>query len=164
MTDLVPVRVPCPSGQHPDGDSVSLKPKLGLAAGIAAQQTIQGIGKGASTAEVTGTLLELYLRHGVAEWTLHNGDGKPYDLTPKSLQEHLLDDFAVAEPIADVADSLYYAAVVAPLVAAASKSSQATPPAPSTSAGTGSPASRRRRSRPSSITATPMGDTAPTSS
>lgn len=163
MTDLVPVRVPCLSGEHPDGDSVSLKPKLGLAAGIAAQQTIQGIGKGASSAEVTGTLLELYLRHGVAEWTLHNGSG-PLELTPDNLQSYLLDDFAMAEPIADVADSLYYAAVVAPLVAAASKSSQATPLAPSTSASTASPAPRRKRSKRSSTSPTPTGDTAPTSS
>jgi hypothetical protein len=154
MTDLVPVRVPCPSGQHPDGDSVSLRPKLGLAAGIAAQQTIQGIGKGVSSAEVSGTLLELYLRHGVADWTLHNGDGKPYDLTPEALQEHLLDDFVLAEPVADKADSLYYAAVVAPLVAAASKSSQATPPADSMSASTDSPAPRQKRSKRSSTSPT----------
>lgn len=162
MTELVPVRVPCPDGQHPDGDSVSLKPKLGLAAGIEAQQTIQGIGKGDSHAKVSGQLLELYLRNGVAEWTLHNGSG-PIELNPETLQSELLDDFARAEPIADVADSLYYAAVVAPLVAAASKSSQATRPAPSTSAGTGSPPSRRKRSGRSSTSTTRTDSTEPTS-
>ena len=163
MTDLVPVRVPCPSGQHPDGDSVSLKPKLGLAAGIEAQQTIHGIGKGDSHAKVSGILLELYLRHGVAEWTLHDDDGKNIEFTPESLQAELLDDFARAEPIADVADSLYYAAVIAPLVAAASKSSQATPPEPSTSQETGSPASRPKPSKPSSTTTSQTGGTEPIS-
>jgi hypothetical protein len=163
MTDLVPVRVPCPSGQHPDGDSVSLRPKLGLAAGIAAQQTIQGIGKGTSTAEVTGTLLELYLRSGVAEWDLHDDEGNPIELTPETLQTELLDDFGRSEPIANVADGLYYGVVVAPLVAAVSRSSQATPPGDSTSASTGSPASRRKRSKPSSTSTIQTVVTAPTS-
>lgn len=162
MTDLVPVVVPCPTGEHPDGDSVSLRPKLGLAAGIEAQQTIQKIAQDTPSEEVTGLLLELYLRKGVVEWTLHDESG-PIELTPESLRSELLDDFARAEPIADVADSLYYAAVVAPLVAAASKSSQATPPAPTTSASTDSPASRRKRSKPSSTSATPTAATEPTS-
>ena len=155
--ELVPVSVPCPTGEHPDGDSVSLRPKLGLAAGVEAQQTIQKIAKDTPSEEVTGLLLELYLRKGVAEWTLHDESG-PIELTPSSLRSELLDDFARAEPIADVADSLYYAAVVAPLVGAASKSSQATPPAPTTSASTDSPASRPKRSKRSSTSTTPMGD------
>jgi hypothetical protein len=155
MTDLVPVRVPCDT--HPDGDSVCLRPKLGLAAGIEAQQTIQAIAKGTSAAEVTGLLLETYLKHGVAEWTLHDGD-KPIPLTPESLRERLLDDFVLAQPIADKADELYYAAVVAPLVAAASKSSQATHRAPTTSAPKDSSASRRKPSKPSSTSTTPMDD------
>lgn len=163
MTDLVPVRVPCSSGLHPDGDSVSLKPKLGLAGGVAAQQTIQNIAKGTASEEVTGLLLAVYLRHGVAAWTLHDDADKPIELTPETLQSVLLDDFALAQPIADEADKLYYAAVVAPLVAAASKSSQATRPARSTSAGTGSPASRRKPSKRSSTSTTPTVVTEPTS-
>jgi hypothetical protein len=156
MTDLVPVRVPCDT--HPDGDSVCLRPKLGLAGGIEAQQTIQAISKGTTSEEVTGRLLETYLKHGVAEWTLHDANGKPVALTPESLRERLLDDFVLAQPIADKADELSYAAVVAPLVAAASKSSQATSPEPTTSAPKDSPASRRKPSKPSSTSTTPMDD------
>lgn len=164
MTDLVPVGVPCSTGEHPDGDSVCLRPKMTLAGGIAAQQTIQRIGKGTSSEEVTGTLLEAYLRHGVADWTLHDDAGKAIELTPETLQSQLLDDFVRAQPIADAADTLYYAAVVAPLVAAASKSSQATPPKESTSPTKGSPASPRKPSKPSSTSTTPTDGTGPTSS
>lgn len=162
MTDLVPVRVPCSTGLHPDGDFVSLRPKLGLAAGIEAQQTIQRIAKGTSSEEVTGVLLEAYLRHGVADWTLHDDAGKPIELTPATLKTHLLDDFLLAQPIADEADRLYYAAVVAPLVAAASKSSQATPRGASTSRKTESTASRQKPSKPSSTSTSPTDGTAPT--
>ena len=163
MTDLVPVRVPCPTGEHPDGDSVSLRPKIGLAGGVEAQQTIQKIANNATAAQVTGLLLSVYLRHGVAEWTLHDDAGQALPLTPDTLQSALLDDFALAQPIADVADELYYAAVVAPLVAAASRSSQATRPATPTSASTESPASRPKPSKRSSTSTTPTAGTAPTS-
>ena len=163
MTDLVPVRVPCPTGEHPDGDSVSLRPKIGLSGGIEAQQTIQKIAKDATAEQVTGLLLSVYLRHGVAEWALHDDEGEPHPLNPDTLQSVLLDDFELAQPIADVADQLYYAAVVAPLVAAASKSSRATRPAATTSAPTESPASPPKPSKRSSTSTTPTAGTAPTS-
>ena len=157
MTDLVAVRVPCSTGEHPDGDSVSLRPKLGLAGGIEAQQTIQAIANGTSASEVTGLLMEVYLKHGVADWTLHA------DFTPDNLRSLLLDDFALAQPVADKADELYYSSVVGPLVAAASRSSQATPAAPSTSAPTSLPASPRKPSKSSSTSTTPTDATETTS-
>ena len=164
MTDLVPVRVPCPSGQHPDGDSVSLKPRLGLAAGVEAQATVQRLGKGDSHAKVSGILLELYLKHGVADWTLHNGSNEPLELTPDNLQTYLLDDFVLAEPVANVADGLYFAAVIGPLVAEASRSSQATPAGTSTSVPMDSRPSRQKRSKRSSTSTSPTDATETTSS
>ena len=162
MTDLVPVRVPCPSGQHPDGDSVSLKPKLGLAAGTTIQGTITNLGKGVTFAEASGRLLELFLKYGVAEWTLHDEDGKDIELTPETLQSELLDDFARSESLADEADRLYSPVVVLPLVDDLLKSSRATRAARSTSASKSSPASRRKRSKPSSTSTTRTAAIAPT--
>ena len=163
MTDLVDVSVPCSTDEHPDGDTVSLRPKLGLAAGVTAQQTIQRIAKDTTSEEVTGLLLESYLRGGVAAWTLHDDTGKPIELTPETLQDQLLDDFIRARPIADKADELYFAAVVAPLVDAVSKSSRATRRKPSTSAPKDSQASPRKPSRRSSTSTTPTAATVATS-
>ena len=76
MTDLVPVRVPCPDGQHPDGDSVSLTPKLSFPGGVEARRKINELTDGATQDEVIGLLLDVYIRHGIAEWTLHDDKGE----------------------------------------------------------------------------------------
>ena len=58
----------CPGTPHPDGDTVYLRPKLGLAAGIAVQAA--GRGGQAEAAwtrpSITGLLAESYLLVGVA--------------------------------------------------------------------------------------------------
>jgi hypothetical protein len=163
MTDLVPVRVPCPSGQHPDGDSVSLKPRLGFAGGFEARRSIDELRDGATHAEVIGLMLEVYVRHGVAEWTLHDAEGEPIEVTRKAIQERPLDDLDTGLIVGDVADGLYSPVVVAPLVAAASKSSQAMPAELPTSAMTASSPSPRKRPKRSSTSTTLTDDTGPTS-
>lgn len=163
MTDLVPVGVPCPSGQHPDGDSVSLKPKLGLAGGIAARRTIGELTDGSTEDDVIGVLMEVYLRHGVVEWTLHDDANQPLELNPKTLRAHLLDDIDLAIPIANKADELYSPEVVTPLVKRVAALSQALRAESSTSPQTEPKSSRRKRSKRSSTSTTPTDGTAPTS-
>ena len=154
MTDLVPVRVPCPSGQHPDGDSVSLRPKIGLPGGYEARRKIGELRDGATHEEVIGLLLDVYVRHGVAAWTFHDDKGEPIEVTRDAIRERILDNLDTALIVADKADELYSESVVVPLVAAASKSSQATPPATSTSPTTDSLASLPKRSKRSSTSTT----------
>ena len=150
MTDLVPVRVPCPSGQHPDGDSVSLKPTIGLAGGYEARRKIGELIDGATNDEVTGLLLDVYVRHGVAEWTLHDDEGKELPLTRENVRTRLLDDLDAGLVIGNAADDLYTPAVVLPLAKRVKESLPGTPAEISTSAKTGSSPSPRKRSTPSS--------------
>ena len=161
MTDTVPVTVPCE--QHPEGDTVYLKPTLGLAGGVEVQAAILDLGKGVTANQVQGIIAELYVRHGVADWTLHDDAGNPVALTPQTLQARLLDDFSMAKPLADRADELYGKAVVVPLAMRVAESSRAMRAARSTSAPTGSPASPRKRSKRSSTSTSPTAATATTS-
>lgn len=166
-TDLIPVCVGaclCPGTPHADGDFVYLRPKLGLAAGIAVQKLVidaKTADTPATEADLHGTLAEAYLIYGVAEWTLTNGSA--IAVTPDTIREHLLNDFERSEAVADKADDLYMNPVIAPLLRKARKLSQAMSKNGSTSAtATGSP-KRRKPSKPSSITTIPMDDTAATS-
>ena len=162
MTELIPIGVPCPTGQHPDGDSVSLLSKLPLPGGIEARRKIAELSEGAGKDEVIGLLMDVYLRHGIAAWTLHDDDGKPLALTRDTLRARILDELDTALPIANKADDLYSPAVVTPLVKAAAKSSPASRPAPSTSASTESTPLPPKRSRRSSTSTSATGATATT--
>jgi hypothetical protein len=160
MTELVPVAVPCPTGQHPDGDSVSLWPTIPLAGGIEARRKIAELADGAGKDEVIGLLMEVYLRHGIAAWTLHDDDGALLNLDRQAIRDRVLSNLDLAISIANTADDLYSPAVVTPLVTAAAKSSRRSRPASSTSAPTASKRSPRKRSKPSSTSTTPMDATA----
>lgn len=155
---------PCPGTPHPDGDTVELRPRLGLAAGIELQNIIvQANREGRDTNSLTGILVEGYVRLGVCAWTFVDAAGKPVPVSPESIQSLLLDDFTRATPIAEKADELYEAMVVGPLVAAAATSSPSTPTESSTSpTDSGSPKSPTP-SQPSSISTTPTEDTETTS-
>ncbi len=161
MTDPVAVSVPCE--QHDEGDTVYLKPKLGLAAGVEVQAAILDMGKGVSANVVQGTIAELYVRHGVTDWTLHDEAGNRLVLTPATVQARLLDDFSMAKPIADAADELYGRAVVVPLAMKVAESSRAMRAERSTSAAKGSPDSPPKRSKRSSTTTSPTAATVTTS-
>jgi hypothetical protein len=156
----VPVSCPCPGSPHPDGDTIRLREKLGLAAGIAIQRMIiDANSEKDNTAELTGKLAEGYLLHGVESWTLVNEAGLDIPVNEATIRHHLLDDFVVASPVADAADGLYMAAVILPLVQKAQSLSPSTPTNGSTSprpSGTPKPPKQRKRS---STTTTPTDST-----
>ena len=170
MTDLTPVPVAvacrCPGTPH-DGDSVYLRPKLGLHAGMVAQRKVIDLASGGSESadadEIMASLAEVFCRYGVIEWTFTDEDGKPVPVTPENVQEILLDDFGYGFPVADRAADLYTSGLLDPLLAKVSKSSPSTSTGTSTSAANGSSATRQKRSKRSSITSIPTADTATTS-
>ena len=147
MNNLVPVEgvpCPCPGTPHPDGDTVSLYPKLNLHDGVFAQRKIiAALDSKLDSDEVVATLMDVYCRKGVAAWTLVDADGKPLEVTPEAIEANLLSDFSVGNLIAEKADSLYSAALIDPLRNGAGKSSRPTPIYGSTSPKT--PSSRKRR-------------------
>lgn len=156
--DLVPVRVgecQCPDTPHADGDFVYLRPKLGLAAGIALQRLIVDANQAdrpVDAAELTGVLAEAYLLHGVARWDM------PQAVTPETIKELLLDDFSRGAPAAEAADGLYMGPVIAPLLSRAFKSSPTTSTNGSTSAPGNGAHKPRKPSKRSSTTTTRTAD------
>lgn len=149
---------PCPNTPHPDGDTVELRDKLGLAAGIEIQSAIRAaIGK--PDGVIVGLLVEGYVRHGVAAWTFVDKGGAPVDVTPENVQTWVLDDFTLASPVAEKADELYEDAVLGPLVRAAANSSPITPTESSTSATDSGSDENPKPSSPSSTGNTPTGGT-----
>jgi hypothetical protein len=100
---------------------------------------------------------------GVEAWSFVDEQGGKLPVTELTIRAKLLSDFALAAPIADVADDLYMAPVLLPLVERAKRLSPITPTDGSTSAPpTGRPMPRKRSKR-SSTTTTPTGGTAKTS-
>lgn len=166
-TDLIPVCVGaclCPGAPHADGDFVYLRPKLGLAAGIAVQKLIieaKTADTPLSEADLTGALAEGYLLYGVAEWTFTNGSAIP--VTHDTIREHLLSDFERAEAAADKADDLYMNPVIAPLLKKARTLSQAMSKNGSTSATRNGSPKRQKPSKRSSTSTTQTDGTAATS-
>ena len=164
--ELVPVSVECqcPGTPHADGDLVYLRPKLGLAAGIELQSIMQAALQSETrptAGEVQGQLVEAYLLHGIADWTLAV-DEVAVPVTRETITEHLLSDFARAEPVADKADDLYYGPVLAPLVNRVQSFSRATSTSEPTSAPKNGSPKPRKRSKPSSTSTTPTASTAAT--
>ena len=167
MTDFLPVVVgdcQCPGSPHPDGDSVFLRPKLGLAAGIAIQRLIVEANQNrADSAEISGRLAEAYLLHGVADWNLVDEHGRSVPVNEDTIRIHLLSDFGRSAPVAEAADDLYMAAVLGPLVNRALASSPTTSTNGSTSVTQGGKSKRPRPSRRSSTSTTQTADIATTS-
>lgn len=166
--ETVQVQIPCPcvGTPHPDGDTVGLRPKLGLREGVAVQTAllaVPGIREGkADTAETTGILSEAYVLAGVCEWTLVDPLGAALPVTRQNVVDRLLSDFAAAGPVADKADELYMAAVVLPLVREAESLSRNGQTGGGTSAPNGHRPKRPKRSRPSSTSTTGTGVTVTT--
>jgi hypothetical protein len=154
----------CPGAPHPDGDLIYLRPRLGLAAGIAIQRLVVEANQDRSdSAEITGRLAEAYLLHGVADWNLVGEGGKAIPVNADSIRLYLLSDFARSAPAADAADDLYMAAVLGPLVNRALASSPTTSTSASTSVTPRGKSKARRPSKPSSTITTPTDATAATS-
>ena len=148
MSDLVEVTT--------KDQTVSLRSKLGLAAGIELQQRFRAFmtqEPRPAFAEIVGLLTEGYLLVGVAEWTLTDEMG-PIPVTRDNIAKYLLSDFELAQPVADKADDLYYGPVLSPLVNSLSTSLRGMSNKGSTRATNGSSPKPRRRSRRSSTTTT----------
>lgn len=165
--ELVPVEVACrcPGTPH-DEDVVYLRPRLGLAAGIAVQKLIVQAHQTESptdAADLTGVLAEAYLRAGVVSWTFADADGGSVPVTTDSVKALLLDDFEVGAVVADRADDLYMGPVIAPLLRRASTSLLSTPTNGSTSPHGNGARHRPKRSKRSSTTTTRTAGTAKTS-
>lgn len=159
------VGCPCEGTPHPDGDTVYLRPRLSLAAGVAVQSLVIEARqtRGVAGADLLGTLAEAYLLHGVAGWTFLNPAGSPIPVTEETIRSQLLADFERGEAVASAADDLYLGPVVLPLFRAASPSSPPTPTDGSTSPPTDPPSSSLPEPMPSersSTTTTPMDGTA----
>lgn len=181
MSEPVAVHIdacPCPGAPHPDGDDVYLRPRLGLKEGIAVQKLVIDARREQErldAAEATGVVAEGYLLYGVIGWTFVDADGAALPVNRQTITERLLDDFTVGEKVADVADDLYMAAVLLPLLRQVPSFSPAGPTNGSTSRAstsakaTGRSRSTRRsssspkRSTPSSTTTTQTGATVMTS-
>ena len=162
MTDsLIPVEVGacrCPGAPHPDGDVVFLHPNIGFHGGIVAQNVIVS---GLERSELQASLLDVYIRYGVADWSFVDEDG---DKVADAIESIILRNFAIGAAVADKADAIYTDSVLNPLRAVPSKSSKPSRINGSTSAPTASSSKRPRPLKPSSTTTTPTDDTATTSS
>lgn len=142
-TDRVTVALPggcqCPGQPHAQ-DEAYLLPRLTFEGGAAAEAVLAAaIGRG-DTEAVARPLVRAYLEHQVTGWNLTGEAGAPLPYSSALL----LSDWEVARVVGDAADDLYSEALLAPLLAAASKSSPGGPTGPSTSPRTPR-ASRRRK-------------------
>jgi hypothetical protein len=134
----VQIKCICPGSPH-EQDTIYLRPKLGLSGGVALQglllRTIKESPQLGFDADLLGGIMsEGYLVNGIVGWTLVDEDGQPVPVTPQTIGNKLLLDFEVAEPIASMADDLYYEPVLAPLLKKLSISLQTSPTSASISA------------------------------
>jgi hypothetical protein len=153
----------CAGEPHPDGDTVELRPKLGLAEGVRLQAAVvDAKQRGLDAPAVTGLLAESYLLVGVTGWNLVDEQGKALPVTPETIQSELLSDFTRAAPVSDAADALYREVAIGFLVKQAASLSRSTTTNGSTSPTGGGLPRAQKRSKRSSTTTTPTADTAPT--
>lgn len=144
----------CPGTPH-ETDTVGMRPRLGLAAGVALQRAVADFllsSERRTEDKAIGILVEYYVLEGVAEWNLVDENGKPLPLNDQTMREQLLDDFARSRAIADKGDDLYKGPVLGPLLSGASKSSKTTSSNGSTSAKASTSLKLPKRSKPSSTT------------
>ena len=149
--------------RRPDGDTVTLRPRLDFRAGLAARNEViilKQEDEQASTADILAVLTETYLVSGIVSWSLVDAKGKVLPVTRASIRAFLDDHPQEAMVVGDEADGLYSQAVIAPLVKRAQASSPPTPITGSTSATNGSSPERPKPSKRSSISTTPTGGTA----
>jgi hypothetical protein len=135
----VPIRCVCPpktdgSPRH-EGDTVTLRDTLGFREVTTIRNLAGQVDRDDPlyVAEILAALSEGYIVFGVESWTLVDEKGKPLPVSRAAIREHLLADVEVAADVADAADTLYGEKVVLPLLTRASRSSQPTQTASSTS-------------------------------
>jgi hypothetical protein len=102
----------CPDSPHPDGDTVTFPPRLGLNAGLAVALALQE----AETEDEGKVLLGRALFFwGPDGWNLTDEKGKPRDFDRKLLEAEFPWEDGGLE-IAERADGLYSGTALAPLV------------------------------------------------
>ncbi len=148
--------------RHPDGDTVTLRPRLDFRSALMARNTVILLKQDddqVSVADILAALTEVYLLVGIESWTLVDSHNKPKPVTKQIIRNVIDAHPDEAMVIGDEADSLYSEAVITPLVARASTFLPPTPIDASTSATSGQSPAPRKRSKPSLTTTTQTGGT-----
>ena len=151
MAELEKVRVrdcECPNKPHNgEGDWVALAPTLSLEGGLAAEQDLRDansiLDENERGASIQRRWIITFVKYGAKAWNFvdENGEERPFDIA------ELLNDYAIARPVADKASDLYADSVLRPFL-----TRLATRSPTGRTAGTTSKAQRRTRtqSKPSS--------------
>lgn len=114
-TEPVPVRIgdcECPGTPHPDGDFAYLRPRLTAGGGLAATQAI--LNNLDDTITMARAIGLIFLSDGIVRWDLLDDDGKPIPHDLATLTSGALSWEETLLPLADEADKLYAASVLAP--------------------------------------------------
>lgn len=149
--------------RHPDGDTVTLRPKLDFRSGLAARNEViilKQEDEQATTADILALLTETYLVSGIESWSLVDEKGKPLPVSRANVRAFLEEHPEEAMVVGDEADGLYSEAVITPLLKRARAYSPPTPINGSTSVTNGSSPDRPKPSKRSSISTTPTDGTA----
>lgn len=145
----------CPGRKHDKGDTIVLRDRLDFRTAIALRNSVAVLyaeEPEADLADVMAVLTDGYLTRGIESWTLRDKDNKPLPPSRSNIREYLLSNIEIAQDVGEVADELYQAAVMLPLLRRASQSLPDTPTTDSTSPTTTSSTKRQTKSKPSSTT------------
>lgn len=126
----------CPGTPHPNGDTVTFKPKLSFDENVAAIAAIFG-GEGPSA---SSKAWGVYLRAGPIAWNLVDEELEPVPLTREALEALPFED---QFEIGDLADDVYGETVLAPFLRRMRTSSESGPTTGSSRRR--SPSSRKRQ-------------------
>ena len=126
------VTIPCPCPPKDDGprhesDTVTLRARLDFHQATSITNGVNFIDNDdekSRAAEVLAVLTEGYVLHGIEKWTLRDVSNKPVELKKSNIRKFILDRPDVYPAVVEAADGLYNEAVLLPLVARASNSSQ----------------------------------------
>jgi len=161
MDVLIPCVCPGDEPRHPEGDTVTLKDRLGFEEAAACKQAIQLVEDSGDMNDLTArriaAVVTQYMFSGIASWTLQNGAAIP--VTAGNIRKYLMSDFVAGDIVSSEAETLYNPQVLIPLANRVATSSRPTPTGELTSATTGSTRSSRKHSSRSSTTTTKTGDT-----
>lgn len=117
----------CPGVPHPDGDTVSLFPRVPLTMGVAFMAMV---GDGGSKDIIMGKMANILLPFGIEGWSFIDEQGKPVPAEapiPTAVLERWLPFAEGGWEVAERAMELYQEALMRPLLRLQSKSSQRGP-------------------------------------
>jgi hypothetical protein len=156
MTVIACVCPPKPDGSpRHEHDTIKLRPKLDFRSALWCRNTIVVVrtqDPDAGEAEMMAAMAEAFLMVGIESWSLVDAKGKLVPVSRRAVRQFMDDNVTEAMKVSDDAVETYYAAVIDPLVKAASTSSPRTPTTDLTSRTSGSSRARRKPSKPSLIT------------